>query len=65
MYNMKHNNIHYIIPYHLGGRFSNKPDLGIILAKYDDGFWQIMTILEYSECIKNIRSISLYSENSF
>lgn len=65
MYNMKYNTIHYIIPYHVGGRFSGKPELGIILAQYDDDFWQIMTILEYSECIKNIRSISLYSENSF
>ena len=65
MYNMKYNTIHYIVPYHVGGKFGGKPELGIILAQYADDFWQIMTILEYSECIKNIRSISLYSENSF
>ena len=65
MYNMKYNAIHYIVPYHVGGRFDGRPELGIILAQYTDKYWQIMTILEYSECVKNIRSISLYSENSF
>lgn len=65
MYNMKYNSIHYIIPYHVGGVFTNKPQLGIILAKNADNYWQLMTILEYNECINNIRSISMYSNNSF
>lgn len=66
IYNPKYDRIQYIIPYHVKNNFQNQCELGIVITKENDGeYWQVMTILEYEQCIKDIKILSLYTENSF
>lgn len=65
IYYRKFDSIHFAIPYHLFGDFKNKPDLAVLVANYDDTFWQIMTVLEYDDALRNTRMVSPFSEQSF
>ena len=64
-YSRSRGKIQFIIPYHVGNNFQEAPELGIIVDKTKYGFWQVMTILEYSQAYTNIKSLSLYSDSSF
>lgn len=65
IYNKKYDSIHFIIPYHVGNNFQKKPELGIVIANYDNIFWNIMTILSYDDCYRDIKIITPYETESF
>lgn len=65
IYNKKSDSIHFIIPYHVGNNFQKKPELGIVIANFDNIFWQVMTILSYEDCCSDIHIITPYSNESF
>ena len=64
-YSRKRDKIQFIIPYHVGNNFQEKPQLGIVVDKTEYGLWQVMTILDYNMSCMNIKALSLYSDNSF
>lgn len=66
IYNARKNRVNYIIPYHPGCQFSEKPKLGMVVDK--DGnkeFYEVCTILDYDQCMLDIKTVSLYPEVSF
>ena len=62
IYNRKFDRIHFVVPFHLGNNFRKKPELGIVIANFDNTFWQVMTILEYNNCQADTRVLNLYSD---
>lgn len=62
IYNRKFDRIHFVVPFHLGNNFQKKPELGIVIANFDNTFWQVMTILEYKNCQSDTRVLNLYSD---
>lgn len=66
IYNKKNDSISFVVPYHIGNNFQKKPELGIVVSKFsEESFWQVMTILDYSDVVFDVRTISLYEEQSF
>lgn len=63
-YNCRYNKINFIIPYHIGNDFNKEPELGIVVAKFDNGLWEVMTILGANECKQDARTLNLYADNS-
>lgn len=63
-YCLKRDEIEFIIPYHAGSNFSEKPELGIVVH-YHEGYWQIMTVLDYDSVMVNIRLFEIYRSASF
>lgn len=64
IYNCRYNQINFIIPYHIGNDFNKEPELGIVVAQFDNGLWEVMTILGAEECKQDERTLNLYSDNS-
>lgn len=64
IYNCRHNQINFIIPYHIGNDFNKEPELGIVVTQFDNGLWEVMTILRAEECKQDERTLNLYSDNS-
>lgn len=62
IYNRKFDKIHFVIPFHLGNNFQKKWELGIVVANFDNTFWQVMTILDYDSCQSDTRVLALYSD---
>lgn len=64
IYNCRYNQINFIIPYHIGNDFNKEPELGIVVTQFDNGLWEVMTILRAEECKQDERTLNLYSDNS-
>lgn len=65
-YSRKYDNISFIIPYHIGNNFQEKPELGIIVSRFgEDEYWQAMTVIDYDMALDDVRLLSLYSDVSF
>lgn len=65
-YSRKYNTISFIIPYHIGNNFQEKPELGIIVSRFEVGdYWQAMTIIDYDMAVADTKLLSLYSGVSF
>lgn len=64
IYNRKKDEIHFVIPYHVGNDFQKKPELGIVVA-YVNEYWQIMTILEYEDVMRDIKLFNMYENETF
>lgn len=65
MYNRGKNEINFVIPYHTNGRFDSTPELGILVAKSGYGLWQVMTILDYENVVKDCNCLSPYRASTF
>lgn len=65
IYNRRYDKVHFIIPYHVGNNFTDKVDLGIVVAmNYENDLWQVMTILDKDRAHNDIKALSIYSDNS-
>jgi len=59
------NQINFVIPYHISGRFDTAPELGIIISKGKYGLWQVMTVLGYEEVSCDCNCLAPYRSSSF
>lgn len=64
IYSVRYDRIHFVIPYHVGGDFQKKPQLGIVVSNYN-GFWNVMTVLGIEEVMRDIKLFSMYENESF
>ena len=64
IYNCRYNRINFIIPYHIGNDFNKEPELGIVVTQFDNGLWEVMTILRAEECKQDAKTLNLYADNS-
>lgn len=64
IYNRTRDSIDFVIPYHVGNDFQKKPELGIVIAYFND-YWQIMTVLNYEDVIKDIKLFNMYENETF
>lgn len=64
IYNRTNDAINFIIPYHVQNDFQKKPELGIVVAKIED-YWQIMTLLDYEDVLKDIKLFNMYENETF
>lgn len=64
MYSVSHDKIQFVIPYHVRCNFRKKPELGLIVS-YINGFWQVMTVLDYENVLKDIKLFTMYENESF
>lgn len=64
IYNRNRDSIDFVIPYHVGNDFQKKPELGIVIA-YLSEYWQIMTVLDYDDVIKDIKLFNMYENETF
>lgn len=64
MYSVSHDKIQFVIPYHVRCNFRKKPELGLVVS-YINGFWQVMTVLDYENVLKDIKLFTMYENESF
>lgn len=64
IYNRNRDSIDFVIPYHVGNDFKKKPELGIVIA-YFHGYWQIMTVLDYDDVLRDIKLFNMYENETF
>ena len=65
-YSIKHNKIHFVIPFHSGNTLRGKPELGIVVAKFNNtGLWQIMTVLDYNMVLRNTKILFPFNGETF
>lgn len=63
-YNPQQNVLSFIIPYHIFGDMSKKPDLGIVVRKIGE-YWQIMTVLDSDMVLRSTLPLSVYTNITF
>ena len=64
IYGVKRDMIQFVIPYHIRCNFQKKPELGLLVS-YIDGFWQVMTVLDYDNVLKDVKLFTMYENESF
>lgn len=60
LYNRKEDQMNFVIPYHPCGDFSKPATCGIVLARFDSGLWEMMTILDEKQYRDAVFFGSLY-----
>lgn len=64
IYNGSRDCIDFVIPYHVANDFQKKPELGILVSYIND-YWQIMTVLNYQDVLKDIKLFNMYENETF
>ncbi len=58
MYNIKNDNIQYLIPLYINNSIIDEPELVLVVAKLN-GFFEVMTILVPDDAYDNARLLSM------
>ncbi len=60
IYNRDLDQMNFVVPYHPCGDFSKPATCGIVIARYDSGLWELMTILDEKQYRDAVFFGSLY-----